>query len=198
MKRTRKAVPPYAVVRSMKKLWSDIHSARLRRRIPSELLAERALISRSTLHKQESGEYAPLKYQLGNFKYQFERAFAKEIKVPQSWQDAFNIPKKEVEFSRRITHKIQLMPFSLKETLQAALSKKQHPYITKKKGQSIVSLMNSYCFTSNGSNQRHSQSLRVQIHSIFKPLLKKVHSTVGKVLHLKGFVWNMNFKFVNL
>ena len=135
-----------------------------------------------TGQKQESGEYAPLKYQLGNFKYQFERAFAKEIKVPQSWQDAFNILKKEVDcfddfnkklilffdelpwlcsprsgffealdqawntsferhqnvkvivcgsaaswmlkkivhakagFSRRITHKIQLMPFSLKET----------------------------------------------------------------------------------
>jgi len=132
--------------------------------------------------KQESGEYAPLKYQLGNFKYQFERTFSKEIQVPQSWQEAFNILKKEVDrfddanvklilffdelpwlcspksgffealdqawntsferqhnvkvivcgsaaswmlkkivhakagFSRRITHKIQLPPFSLKET----------------------------------------------------------------------------------
>ncbi|ETR68611.1 MAG: hypothetical protein OMM_04465 [Candidatus Magnetoglobus multicellularis str. Araruama] len=56
MKRTRKSVPPYAVVRSLKKLGSDIHSARLRRRIPSELLAERALISRSTLHKIEKGD----------------------------------------------------------------------------------------------------------------------------------------------
>jgi len=133
-----------------------------------------------TGQKQESGAYAPLKYQLGNFKYQFERAFSKEIKVPHTWQEAFNILKNEVScfdevklilffdelpwlcspksgfyealdqawntsferqqnikvivcgsaaswmlkkivhakagFSRRITHKIQLSPFSLEET----------------------------------------------------------------------------------
>ena len=55
MKRTKKSVPPFAVVRSLTKLGSDIHSARLRRRIPADLLAERALISRSTLHKIEQG-----------------------------------------------------------------------------------------------------------------------------------------------
>ncbi len=56
MKRTRKAVPPFAVVRALKKLGTDIHSARLRRRISAEILAERALISRSTLHKIEKGD----------------------------------------------------------------------------------------------------------------------------------------------
>ncbi|MBF0452930.1 MAG: transcriptional regulator [Candidatus Magnetomorum sp.] len=55
MKRTRKSVPQFAVVRSLKKLGADIHSARLRRRIPADILAERALISRSTLHKIEKG-----------------------------------------------------------------------------------------------------------------------------------------------
>jgi hypothetical protein len=135
-----------------------------------------------TGQKQESGEYAPLKYQLSNFKYQFERAFSQKIQQPDSWHDAFNILKKGIEcfadanvklvlffdelpwlcspksgffealdqawnttferfqnvkvivcgsaaswmlkkivhakagFSRRITHKIQLSPFSLKET----------------------------------------------------------------------------------
>jgi transcriptional regulator with XRE-family HTH domain len=53
---TRKSVPPFAVVRSLKKLGADIHSARLRRRIPAALLAERAFISRSTLHKIEKGD----------------------------------------------------------------------------------------------------------------------------------------------
>jgi len=134
-----------------------------------------------TGQKQESGEYAPLKTQLANFKYQFERTFGKEIPAPASWQKAFTHLRKQVEglkdssskiilffdelpwlcsprsgffealdqawnttferlpnvkvivcgsaaswmqkkiihakagFSRRVTHKIRLVPFSLKE-----------------------------------------------------------------------------------
>ncbi len=50
-----------------------------------------------TGQKQESGEYAPLKFQLANFKYQFERTFGKEIPRPSSWQEAFAHLRRETE-----------------------------------------------------------------------------------------------------
>ncbi|MDN5939095.1 MAG: helix-turn-helix domain-containing protein [Salinisphaera sp.] len=46
---------PIPVQRALHKLGADIHDARLRRRIPAQLLAERAQISRTTLHKIEQG-----------------------------------------------------------------------------------------------------------------------------------------------
>lgn len=47
---------PLPVRRVLRKLGRDIHDARLRRRIPAAVLAERASISRMTLHKIEQGE----------------------------------------------------------------------------------------------------------------------------------------------
>lgn len=47
---------PIPVRRALRKLGRDIHDARLRRRIPAALLAERASISRTTLVKVEKGE----------------------------------------------------------------------------------------------------------------------------------------------
>ena len=48
----RKAPPlPAGMARALAKLGADIGAARRRRRIPLVLLAERALISRGTLHK---------------------------------------------------------------------------------------------------------------------------------------------------
>lgn len=47
---------PLPVRRALRKLGRDIRDARLRRRIPAALLAERASISRTTLHKLEKGE----------------------------------------------------------------------------------------------------------------------------------------------
>ena len=47
---------PLPVLRLLKKLGRDIRDARLRRRIRAEVLAERALISRTTLHRIERGE----------------------------------------------------------------------------------------------------------------------------------------------
>lgn len=47
---------PIPVQRTLRKLGRDIRDARLRRRIPAAVLAERASISRSTLHKLEKGE----------------------------------------------------------------------------------------------------------------------------------------------
>ena len=46
---------PFPVMRTLLKLGLDIRNARLRRRIQIELLAERASIARSTLHKIEKG-----------------------------------------------------------------------------------------------------------------------------------------------
>lgn len=42
--------------RALKKLGSDIRAARLRRRIPTALMSERAMISRPTLLKIENGD----------------------------------------------------------------------------------------------------------------------------------------------
>ena len=47
---------PLPVRRLLRKLGSDIRDARLRRRIRAGTLAERALISRTTLYKIERGE----------------------------------------------------------------------------------------------------------------------------------------------
>ena len=48
---------PTPVVRSLKKLGSDIRDARLRRRIPTATMAQRAAISRMTLNKIEKGYF---------------------------------------------------------------------------------------------------------------------------------------------
>jgi transcriptional regulator with XRE-family HTH domain len=47
---------PLPVRRALRKLGGDIRDARLRRRIPTKLMAERASISRTTLNKVEKGE----------------------------------------------------------------------------------------------------------------------------------------------
>ncbi len=59
--------------------------------------SENVIYFELTGQKQESGEYASLKYQLTNFKYQFERTFGREISQPRSWQNAFTILRKETE-----------------------------------------------------------------------------------------------------
>ena len=52
--------PPSSIVarKALLKLGSDIHDARRRRRLPMELMAERAMISRATLGKVEKGDPA--------------------------------------------------------------------------------------------------------------------------------------------
>jgi len=47
---------PIPVRRAIRKLGQDIRNARLRRRIPTALLAQRASISRTTLYKVENGD----------------------------------------------------------------------------------------------------------------------------------------------
>ena len=51
----RKSIP-FAARRALIRLGADIRDARRRRRIPTAMMAERALISRSTLHKIERGD----------------------------------------------------------------------------------------------------------------------------------------------
>ena len=51
-----KSTTPLPVLRLLGKLGSDIRDARLRRRIRTVTLAERALISRTTLHRIERGD----------------------------------------------------------------------------------------------------------------------------------------------
>jgi hypothetical protein len=50
------AVLPLPVRRALRKLGSDIRDARLRRRIPVAVAAERASIGRSTLYRVEKGD----------------------------------------------------------------------------------------------------------------------------------------------
>lgn len=47
---------PIAVKRALAKLGQDVRDARRRRRIPVEIMAERASISRTTLNKVEKGD----------------------------------------------------------------------------------------------------------------------------------------------
>lgn len=47
---------PLPVQRALRKLGQDVKEARLRRRIPAAVLAERASMSRTTLSKLEKGE----------------------------------------------------------------------------------------------------------------------------------------------
>jgi transcriptional regulator with XRE-family HTH domain len=63
---------PIPVRRAVRKLGQDIRDARLRRRIPTEILAERASISRMTLYNVEKGDvnvsmasYATILFTLG-------------------------------------------------------------------------------------------------------------------------------------
>lgn len=50
------ATLPIPARRALRKLGADLRDARRRRRIPTAVMAERALISRTTLHKVEKGE----------------------------------------------------------------------------------------------------------------------------------------------
>jgi len=55
---------PIPVRRAVRKLGQDIRDARLRRRIPTAVMAERASISRTTLNKIEKGDAG---VSLGNY-----------------------------------------------------------------------------------------------------------------------------------
>jgi DNA-binding XRE family transcriptional regulator len=71
-KRKPSGMLPLPVARALRKLGHDIKDARRRRRIPAEIAAQRASISRTTLVKIEKGEpgvaignYATVLFMLG-------------------------------------------------------------------------------------------------------------------------------------
>ncbi len=71
-KRKPSGMIPLPVARALRKLGHDIKDARRRRRIPAEIAAQRASISRTTLVKIEKGEpgvaignYATVLFMLG-------------------------------------------------------------------------------------------------------------------------------------
>lgn len=49
--------PPLAVRRTLRKLGHDIRDARRRRRLPAEIVAQRAFTSRPTLQRIEQGDH---------------------------------------------------------------------------------------------------------------------------------------------
>ena len=92
---------PLPVARALRKLGADIRDARRRRRIPTALLAERALISRTTLGKVERGDagtsvgaYATVLFVLG----MLDRLAA----LADAGQDALGLALEEERLPQRI------------------------------------------------------------------------------------------------
>ena len=88
------ATLPIPVRRALKKLGGDIRDARRRRRIPTTIMAERALISRVTLTKVEKGDpsvslgiYATVLFVLGMTERLAELADPKHDTIGLSLED---------------------------------------------------------------------------------------------------------------
>lgn len=95
---------PIPVTRALWRLGSDIRAARLRRRIPTALMAERASISRTTLSKVEKGDpgvsmgtYATVLFVLGMI------ARVDELADPR--HDGVGLALEEEHLPKRIRHK---------------------------------------------------------------------------------------------
>ena len=91
---------PLPVRRYLRKLGADIRTARLRRRIPTKIMAERASMSRMTLHKVEKGDpgvsfgnYATVLFVLGLHDGLGELADIKNDPVGQDLEEE-NLPQR--------------------------------------------------------------------------------------------------------
>lgn len=91
---------PLPVRRALRKLGGDLRDARLRRRIPTKIMAERASISRTTLNKVEKGDpgvslgiYATVLFVLGMSNRLAELADIKTDTVGLELQDE-NLPQR--------------------------------------------------------------------------------------------------------
>ncbi len=96
-----KPVLPIPVTRALRKLGVDIRSARLRRRITTKTLAERAAISRTTLNKAEKGDpgvamwvYASILFVLG--------LTDRLAKLAESAEDSIGLSLEEERLPQRI------------------------------------------------------------------------------------------------
>lgn len=100
MRRKFENTLPIPVRRALRKLGAEIRDARRRRRIPTTVMAERALISRMTLNKIEKGEpgvslgyYATVLFVLGMNERLADLADPRDDPVGLSLQDAL-LPKR--------------------------------------------------------------------------------------------------------
>jgi DNA-binding XRE family transcriptional regulator len=100
---------PIPVKNAMRKLGSDIRDARLRRRIPVAVMAQRAFISRTTLVKLEKGDpgvamgtYAAVLFALGMIDKLRELASARSDEVGLAL-DEQRLPKRIEIRPRRVT-----------------------------------------------------------------------------------------------
>jgi transcriptional regulator with XRE-family HTH domain len=105
---------PLPVKRALRKLGQDIRDARLRRRIPTSILAERASISRTTLYKVENGDanvsvgtYATVLFALGMIQRLSSLADATEDRLGRQL-DEERLPKRIRLYRRKpVVPKIQ-------------------------------------------------------------------------------------------
>jgi len=91
---------PLPTRRALRKLGSDIRDARLRRRIPLEVMAERAFVNRKTVTKAEQGDptvsmgtYATLLFILGMTERLADLADVRNDRVGLSLEDE-RLPKR--------------------------------------------------------------------------------------------------------
>ena len=103
---------PIPVKSTLRKLGADIRDARLRRRIPVAVMAQRAFISRTTLVKAEKGDagvamgtYAAILFALGMIDKLRELASAKSDEVGLALEEE-RLPKR-IEIRPRRIHKAQ-------------------------------------------------------------------------------------------
>ena len=103
---------PIPVKSALRKLGSDIRDARLRRRIPAAVMAQRAFISRTTLVKVEKGDpgvgmgtYAAVLFSLGMLDKIRELASAKADELGLSLEEE-RLPKR-IDIHPRRTRKEQ-------------------------------------------------------------------------------------------
>lgn len=100
---TTKPMLPIPVTRALRKLGADIRSARLRRRITTKALAQRAAMSRTTLSKAEKGDpsvamwvYATILFVLG--------LTDRLAKLAEPTEDSVGLLLEEERLPKRIRH----------------------------------------------------------------------------------------------
>lgn len=91
---------PLPVQRALAKLGDDIRTARLRRRIPTTLMAERMMVTRTTLRKVEKGDagvsmgiYATALFIVGMTQRLYELADVRDDLVGQQLEEE-RLPKR--------------------------------------------------------------------------------------------------------
>lgn len=100
---------PLPVVRTLRKLGGDIRSARLRRRITTKTLAERAAISRTTLNKVEKGDPGVAMWVYGSVLFVLGLT-ERLAKLAEPAEDSIGIALEEERLPQRIRPLKQRMP----------------------------------------------------------------------------------------